>query len=190
MNKREELGTFLRNRKYYQNRLKFILEHIHPASKDVLDLGCGEMWLKSLSGTSPECYTGVDHLRYPASGNYICADLLEYASSMKKFQQIWLIGVLDHLSFEKKMQLLGFVKKNFSEHCIITQHNSFNLFSRFLAKEKPVNLPEIFSDYHIYQLSLLKWPYSKRVMDLSKFPVLIRMFCTEIVYIIACREEV
>lgn len=149
-----------RNRRYYLNRLRIILNAMEPLHGYVLDLGCGEMLLQSLMDLSKVNYTGVDETGFSKEPYFILSDAIKYLKTeVQQWDFLFCLGVLDHLSQEKTAELLrliGICKAGF----IIIQHANYsNPVIRNLNK---VNLH--FNNYSIQQrLYLLKLPMIQSV---------------------------
>ena len=176
--------VYLRNIEYYRNRLCLILEWINSSKpKSILDVGCGEMILKSMLNQRDVRYTGIDQYS-PQSDkeNFIHEDILAYTVE-KKFDIVLCLGVMDHLSSSDKEKLFHKIIQLTDSVLIISIKNYKNLVYRALQKtdKEGKSLYLFLKKTSTKQMSILKFPYFQKCVELKKFPSL---FATEYIFYI------
>jgi hypothetical protein len=180
------LQKIIRNRTYYQNRLKIILSYLNLKGKSVLDLGCGEMILLDLVKNEISSYVGIDNCVIPDKPQFVRGNILD-DHILKEYSAdfVFLLGVLDHLNLEEKEHILKMCKDKFKVALIITQRNPGSFLNLFYRKKSPVvKIEKLFNNHTSKKIYLLKFPLSKKVIDLSQKYNWVKKLSTEIVYFI------
>lgn len=185
-----ESAIVLKNREYYRNRIKNILPFLQLNEFSILDLGCGEMILLDFIKERNVSYTGIDIYPYRKEAEFILGNLLDpELIPNKKYDVLFLLGILDHLDMDQKHQVLLMYKNIFKKHFIISQKNPFSWINKCIQKDAMViEIEKYFKDDQIQMIPLLKIPFCSKVFNLSNFKVLVRSFCTEKIYIISRAE--
>ncbi|MFN8278770.1 MAG: hypothetical protein U0V49_00650 [Saprospiraceae bacterium] len=168
-----------RNRSYYLNRMRIILQAMEPLQGYVLDLGCGEMLLKTLLDLAKVQYTGVDETSFSKEPNFILSDVINYLrSEVQPSDFLFCLGVLDHLNKEQSSELLRLIEISHAG-CLIIQHaNSYNPVIR---NQNKVTL--YFNKYSMQQrIYLLKLPIMQSVWSIpdNKWSRWLATECVEI----------
>ncbi len=184
MNDRQNQASIFRNRRYYQHRLECILRYVNPKDTTILDMGCGEQLLKTLLEGRNVQYLGVDHFPYPGNPDMLVKDLMESTELLNQYQQLWLIGVVDHMVPVQKSALLDQMNGRLQDVCIITQRQVHHPMNCILATTETVHVESFFPERIIEKLYFLKWPGSQRLHDLTHSSGFCKKLATEVVYII------
>lgn len=178
---------YLKNRRYYQNRIKHILKYITVENTSVLDLACGEMLLYKLKGFHMKSYFGIDRIKFQEHPFFIQADILDEVVELDwEVDFIFLLGILDHLDYDQKIKLLEKYESQFKKALIISQ---FNELAWFFKKRHPrnaaLNLNAYFKNLSIQYIYLFKLPLFPIVWDVTNAPNWFKKNCTEKVAIIS-----
>ncbi|MBK6859887.1 MAG: hypothetical protein IPG95_06350 [Saprospiraceae bacterium] len=178
---------YLKNRRYYQNRIKHILNYISVENVSVLDLACGEMLLYKLEGPRMKSYLGIDQLDFQRHSFFIQADILdETVTTDLQFDLIFLLGLLDHIDINQKIKLLDKYKHQFKKILVVSQ---FNEAAWFFKKRNPANasidLNAYFQNLTIQSIYLFKLPILPLVWDVTNAPDWIKKNCTEKIALIS-----
>jgi len=178
---------YIKNRRYYQNRIKHILNYISVENATVLDLACGEMLLYKLEGPRMKSYLGLDQLDFQQHAYFVQADILdETVTTDLKFDLIFLLGLLDHIDFNQKIKLLTKYKHHFEKTFVVSQ---FNEAAWFFKKRNPANasidLNAYFQNLTIQSIYLFKLPILPLVWDVTNAPDWIKKNCTEKIALIS-----
>jgi hypothetical protein len=176
-----------RNRMYYRNRLRLILTHLDLRDATVLDVGCGEMLLHELAGHEMRSYSGIDQLEWNTGVSYQRKGLLEEDLELEpSYDFVVILGVMDHLSYGKEIQVLDKYRCRFERAFVINQQNDKSWLNRLMgSRENLLDFIECFPGCEIRQLDLLKFPKWSRIFNLSGLPAWLRKWKTETVYIIS-----
>lgn len=175
------------NRKYYRNRLQLLLNYLNLHGKSVLDLGCGEMLLYQLIKENITAYKGIDKQSWSNADHFMQADIMDF-SNWKDFiaDFIFLLGVLDHIAFSDKSDLLKQCIGKFRNALVISQRNPESFINYFIpAVSAVIDIEKSFRRFKIQKLHFLKIPGSDCVYDLSTKPEFIKKQATEIIYLIS-----
>ena len=70
-----EISLILKNKKYYQNRIRRIIPYLDLQGSSVLDLGCGQMVLYESMGPKLREYLGIDNFPFSNKEYFILGDL-------------------------------------------------------------------------------------------------------------------
>lgn len=178
---------YIKNRRYYQNRIRHILNYISVKNASVLDLACGEMILYKMEGHTMKTYLGIDQFNYQDHPSFIQADIFDNTEVVNlDVDIIFLLGVLDHLEYNQKIKLLEKYKQLFAKTLVISQFNDAAwFFKKRNAIKAPVNLNTYFQKMTIQSIYLFKLPVLPCVWDVTNAPNWIKKNCTERVSIIS-----
>lgn len=173
---------YQKNKLYYLNRLRLVLERLNWKDKNILDLGCGEILLKQfLQNNETIDYLGVDNIPYHHTSDFICMDVIQYLRESKKDNQlIFCLGLIDHLDKASQNELVELLSMKTFCKIILGKSNDKNILFRILGIGHEVN----FSRHFVVEdkIYLLKIPYSSRIIQLKYFGDL---FATEVIYYLA-----
>lgn len=174
-----------KNAGYYKRRLKCILRHLDISGNEVLDLGCGEMWLRSMKGGILKSYTGMDLFPFSGNPDFILGDLLNPAYTNERlFDSIFMLGVLDHASIAEKNRMLQLYQDKFKKYFVVSQCNPASwLLKMFGLCSDTVDMNSYFEACACIVLHLLKIPGTQFVFDMSRFPEWMKGWATEKVYV-------
>lgn len=180
---------YTNNRDYYKNRLKVILQYVNLKDATIMDLGCGEMILYDLVHSNIRNYLGIDKYSFANTKNFVLGDIFDKNMLDNRAADfIFLLGVLDHIMFEEKVDILESCSNKFNTTLIISQRNPASFFNLFYKKIAPViNIQQYFENHHIVELYLFKLPFMDLVFDLSKYHGWIQKCCTEVIYLISSK---
>ncbi len=178
---------YKKNYRYYRNRIQIILTYVNVRDQRVLDLGCGEMILWQAARHLLRNYTGMDELAYQQHPDFIQADICNESTLQdKKFDCIFLLGVLDHLDFSTKQKVLSIYKSKFESAFILSQYHSDAWYFRHLKVKNPTLDPALYFDPNkIKYIYLLKLPGYSWVFNLTNLPNFLRNLSTERIAIIS-----
>ncbi len=182
----------IRNKQYYLNRLAHLLPMFHFEGKTILDVGCGEMLLKSFVMAQGGQYLGIDHNFQHTDTHFIPIDLFTFSPpGSSTFDYVFCLGVLDHLSddgavhaFEKyaAMAKIGFVFSLCNPSCVI---------AGFLSCKKKIGLDRMMRSNKILPLSyLLKIPLSQKLFNINKKTPWKKYLASEIIYYFNANESI
>lgn len=178
---------YIKNRRYYQNRIKHILKYISVENTSVLDLACGEMLLYKLKGFQMKSYFGIDQINFQEHPCFLQANILDDLFRIDiKVDVIFLLGVLDHLNFDQKLKLIEKFKQQFTKTFIISQFNELAwIYKKRNSMNAALNLNAYFNNLPIQYIYLIKLPFLKFVWDVTHAPNWIKKNCTEKVALIS-----
>ncbi len=175
------------NKNYYKNRLKILLPYLNLRDSSILDLGCGEMILYDLVKDQIKSYLGIDQISFSEHEHFISGNILDHeVLNERQADFVFILGILDHLTFDEKMNLMKLCKDKYHTSIIISQRNPKSFINFFYRYKAPViEIETYFKGHSITKLQMLKIPWTSLVVDLSKSKEWIRNWCTEIVYIVS-----
>ncbi|HMW39886.1 MAG: hypothetical protein K1X68_13300 [Saprospiraceae bacterium] len=159
--------------------MRIILQAMEPLQGYVLDLGCGEMLLKTFLDLSKVQYTGVDETGFSKEPYFIWSDAIKYLrTEVQPCDFLFCLGVLDHLNKEQSSEMLRLIEISHAGCLIIQQANSSNPFIRNQNK-----VPLHFNKYSMQQrIYLLKLPMMQSVWSVpdNKWSRWLATECVEI----------
>jgi len=175
-------SLYLKNRLYYQKRLRLVLERLNWKNKKILDLGCGEMLLKNfIQNKEGVDYLGVDNIPYQHTSDFICMDVMQFLSEYKMDDElIFCLGLIDHLEDEAQNELMELLSLRTFYRIILSKSNENNILFKILNIGREINLPNYF--VIIEKMHLLKIPFTSKIIHLKYFG---DIFATEIIYYLA-----
>jgi len=180
-------NIYLKNRNYYQNRIRHILKYVSVENASVLDVACGEMLLYKIEGSRMKSYLGIDQIDYQNHPLFIHGDILDFQlENQVPVDFIFLLGILDHLNYPQKIKLLDTYKNLFSKKMVVSQFNEAAwYYNKDLEKYKTVNLNSYFQKDAIQWIYLLKLPLLPYVWNLTNAPKWIQKASTETIALIS-----
>ncbi len=176
-----EKDRIQKNGAYYRRRLSYLLDSVDLRGHEVLDLGCGEMWLYKEKAPVLKSYFGIDRFSFSEQGHAITGDILDRSHiNERSFDSIFLLGVLDHLDEREKREVLKAYHPAFRKHFIVSQCNRSSPLHQLLGWCKgEIDLHPYFEDCHCAELLLFKIPCTQVLFNVSALPGLFRMWATE-----------
>ena len=177
---------YLKNKKYYQRRLRIILDRLYIENEKILDLGCGEMLLKDFLPIERNGnYLGVDNIAYQNISDFICMDVLQFLKvNHNHYDFIFCLGLLDHLELEVQNEFLDLISLRQHSKIILSKSNEKNIFFRFLNVGRGVEFEHQF--LILKKIYLLKIPKTSLVIHLTFIG---SIFATEVIYFLASKRN-
>ncbi len=171
----------IKNREYYRKRLRIILSHINLYNCSILDLGAGELLLREeLKKVSYQSYLGVDSISFQNDAEFLCSDIFDFGIlTSNKFDAVFCLGVLDHLSKSDQIQLIDICNRLYTKYLILSKVNEKNIFFRFRKQKFTIPIPNT----NKKRIFLIKLPFTRQVFLLKRKSWYISLLATEVVYI-------
>ncbi|MCC6754659.1 MAG: class I SAM-dependent methyltransferase [Saprospiraceae bacterium] len=175
-----------KNRRYYANRLRAVLPGMDFCGACILDLGCGEMLLRSMLPADIANYHGIDCWPASQSEAFTCGDLREIEWDNRPSDYIFLLGVIDHLSRPEARLVLERCRRAFSKKLVVSQATPLgSLLGLKGSSGRFPALKQLFTGFECDVRLLMKLPLCQRVWDLTHAPLPLRKLATERVWIIS-----
>lgn len=157
----------LKNRKYYQNRLKVVLPFLNVQQKRILDLGCGEGLIRS-ELENKSLYLGIEQFNFQEMEGILVQDIFDFLQNDRQhFDLIICLGVADHLNPERQLDLLKLLSVKHSCVFVLSRsnpRNPFLLYKNTVFNSQLKNYPA----KPILNLYILKLPLFQKVWCFKK----------------------
>jgi hypothetical protein len=177
-------ATVQKNRRYYANRLRALLPGMDFRGARILDLGCGEMLLRSMLPADITSYRGIDCWPASLSAEFTVGDMRHIAWDEAPSDYIFLLGVIDHLAEKDAMKVLERCRSAFSKKLVVSQATPLGrLMGRKHITGRPLPVGQLFFGFEPDVRLLMKIPRCQRVWDLTHAPQPFRKLATECIWI-------